>query len=247
MDRYYRTESVVIDRKVFNHFNHEIYGIAYEGAAKWYYLRCLLMPYKFDIVHIHSLDQLMLPMRLLHFHKPLVMHYHGTKVRGKWSARQCHWKHADRILCSTDDLLEGAPENTVFLPNLIDFEKIPQVEKKIKKAFFCNVKDGWANDLAIDLAKQYDLELIIHERDEQPLPHVEFLEKIATYEYFIDVRRESTNTDEVLQSLSLTALEALASGSKVIDWNGDLIEDFPVEHSPKYVTSLLYDIYREIS
>lgn len=117
----------------------------------------------------------MLPMRLLYPLKPKVLHYPETKIRGNWGSRKRHRKHADRILCSTDVLLVGAPENAIYLPNMVDFDKIPIVENKIEKAFFYNVKNGWANDLAMELAKKYQLDLIIHERNDNPLPHEEFL------------------------------------------------------------------------
>ena len=246
MDRFHGTESVVFDRKTFNHFQHETYGISYEGSAVLYQLRCLLMPFQFDVVHIHSLDRLLPLMRVLHPKKPIVLHYHGTKIRGKWGSRKDKWKHANRIIVSTDDLLEGAPDGVEYIPNMVDMDKIPKVESKIHKAFFCNVESGWANDLAMDLAKKYGLELDIHERDTDPLPHEEFLLKMANYEYVIDVRRNSEDKEKVLQSLGLSSLEALASGSKVIDWNGNLIEDFPEEHSPRHVAKRIYDIYQEI-
>ena len=47
----------------------------------------------------------------------------------------------------------------------------------------------------------------------------------------------------VARSVGKAALEALATGCKVIDWEGKIIEGFPAEHDAKSVVARWDEIY----
>jgi hypothetical protein len=136
--------------------------------------------------------------------------------------------------------------------------------KKIPMAFHV---DRYASDVAMEYAERFGLELVVHDRDTMPMPHAAFLAMIAQYthfinversaflgqvakhQYYIDVKRDYPGTlfeNKVLEAWSLTGLEALALGNKVIDWKGLMREGLPREHRSRNITDNLYQIYSEM-
>ena len=246
MDRNHETESKVIARAKFDTYNFSNENvILVPGRARKFYIKVLLNSFSSDLIHIHSIDTIIPTLRGLHRNKPIVLHYHGSSIRGKWINKRKFWKKANKIFVATEDLLEGSPDNTILQPNPIDLDKIPQIPNKHQAAFFTSVEAGKADDLAKDLAKKHGIPLIIHNRDQNPLHHEKYLETIASYEYFIDVRRKY-DQHGVFEVFSLGALEALAAGCKVIDWNGDIHETLPSQHNPVKVANRIHEMYKEI-
>ena len=92
----------------------------------------------FDIIHIHDLDEIIPWLKHLYHSKPVILHYHGTRVRNRWKERENFWRKADAILVSTPDLLEGAPKSTIYIPNPIDtdlFYRFPENHRQPNSAF----------------------------------------------------------------------------------------------------------------
>jgi hypothetical protein len=266
MDRDYDYETVAIDRGHANRYSHNNEKtIVWENRASLWVAKCLLYARKFDIIHIHSGIQWVKYFHSLYPKKPLVLHLHGTKIRGRWELEP-DVRFADQIIVSTPDLLEGAPEGTWYLPNPVDEELCAKVMnstwgKRLHSAFHV---DRYALDRAEQYALKYGLELEVFNRDEAHLPHEEFLEKMARHEYYInverskylwelavhtfyiDVKRDYPGTafqKKLLKAWSLTGLEALAMGCKVIDWNGKIHEGLPREHRSRNVTDNLHHVY----
>jgi len=123
--------------------------------------------------------------------------------------------------------------------------KIKELKVKKIKGYAFHV-DRFASDEAWDYAKEYDLELICMNRDNQFLKHEVFLESLSSYEYYIDVKRDFPGhkaEGKILEAMSLTGLEALALGCKVIDWKGEVHEGLPPEHRSENVAKLLHEFY----
>ncbi|MEM4691288.1 MAG: glycosyltransferase [Desulfurococcaceae archaeon] len=235
MDRIYGSRSTVIYRRVFDKFGHTIYGELMDCGAKEFVLRAVLRSLKYDIIHIHSLDKLVPIIRILNPRKPIVLHYHGSEIRGKWMIRKKFWNIPNVVvLVSTKDLLNGAPEHVIYLPNPVDtdiFHPNPAIVRKPRSALAFRY---YIDEVKVrKYAEKYGLELTILERE---YPYLEMPRLLSSYEFFID-RTE-------IPSLSKTALEALACGTKVIRWDGEIIDHLPEEHKPENVVRKLYDIYR---
>lgn len=230
-------------------------------------MKCFFYARDFDIIHVHSGIDWLPYFGCGYRKKKLVIHLHGTKIRGRWDEYP-NLYYADQIIVSTPDLLEGAPEGTVYLPNPVDEELCEIVRgsmlhvPKIQKAFHV---DRYASDVAMKYAEQLGVELEIFDRDETPLPHAEFLERIAGHRYFINVERSKylgavakhryyvdVKTDypgtlyenKILEAFSMTGLEALAMGVDVVDWRGSLHLKFPDEHRSFNVAMKLHEIYQ---
>lgn len=247
LDRHYDYESVAIARA-----SHDPFGLATEKTLVWdnraiiWLIRCVLKARNFDIIHLHSGIQWLPYYRMFYPGKKIVLHLHGTKIRGKWD--EVDLSKADMVLVSTKDLLDGSPEDTLWLPNPVDEDLISKIKGfKIKK------EEGWAfhvdryaSDKAIKYSKENNLKFVIRDRMEEPQNHESFLKAISNFEYYIDVKRDfpgHEKEDEILKAMSLTGLEALALGCKVIDWKGEVHEGLPQENRSSDVAKLLHHFY----
>lgn len=245
MDFLFDTESTVLTRKKFTTL-HETYGIAVPGGRRRFYLQLfnhILRDY--DLIHVHELDQ-RVPLIKKISRKPVILHYHGSRIRGKWEKRRKYWSKADKIIVATEDLLEGAPPRAQYIPNTVDLRKIApfkSIPKKPGTALHTDVAKGTAQDLAKNLADKHNLNLSLHSRDNYPMPHQEYLGLIAHHEYFIDIRRQYGNPELVYTVPSQGALEALAMGVKVIDHIGTITKKLPDIYDPGRITIEYYDLY----
>ena len=233
------------------------YGVL--GKILWLILRTLNVLYfylyvawisrHYDVVHIHScyLVSFFLPF------KPKIIEFHGDDARSFPSKK---WK-IDRIVTrlylklfskhhkffvSTLDLLWDVPDSR-WIPNPVDVEHFDpekwNVKKDPKSALYCW---NWYEDRewARKIAKKYGIEnlVVLERRNGEYIPYAEFPKFLGNFEYYID-RHE-------IPSLSKTALEALAMGLKVIDWEGKIVEGFPEEHHPLNVAKLTIKIYERV-
>ena len=247
MDRHYDYESIAVARA-----SHDPFGLATEKTRVWnnrasvWLLRSVLKARNFDIIHLHSGIQWLPYYRMIYPGKKIVIHLHGTKIRGRWN--EVDLSKADMILVSTKDLLDEAPDRVLWLPNPVD-------EDLIFKIYLLNIKKekGWAFHVdrfaaveAIEYAHENNLKLFIENRDAKPRKHESFLKAVSHFEYYLDVKRGfpgHKEEGEILQVMSLTGLEALALVLKVIDWKGDIHEGLPVEHRSESVAKLLNGFY----
>jgi glycosyltransferase involved in cell wall biosynthesis len=241
--RLYNIETKVITRAELNPFNIPVYGDMYYGSAKLFVVKAILLARKYDIIHIHDVD-ILIPLFKLLYRKPTIIHYHGGSIRGKWERRRKFWSKADVIIVSTKDLLEGAPDNAIYLPNPVDTEHFYyRGSRKLGTAFHISYN---ADKEAKDIAKEFNLELTIHNRKENPINHTEMPFILSKYEYYIDIKRDYVTKKLLKGSLSKTALEALACGCKVITYNKSIVEGLPYEHKPQVITKRLFDIYSSL-
>ncbi|OYT40833.1 MAG: hypothetical protein B6U89_00790 [Desulfurococcales archaeon ex4484_58] len=241
--KFFKWKTDVLVRKELDKFNITTYGTYIYGGRTSFYICVLRMFRKYDIVHIHSLDKLVPLLKIIDPRKKIVLHYHGSDIRGKWHIRKKYWKYADKILVATPDLLKDAPPSTSYLPNPVDtelFMPLPGLKSRRTALFIYGKHEKFVKSIewAKELARKYSLKLYIHNRDENPIPYRRMPYLLNRFEYFIDHR--------FVPALSLTALEALACGLKVFRWDGKIIDKLPEEHLPLNVIKRLWNIYREI-
>jgi len=246
MDRLFGTQSSVVYRRVFDPYGLTTYGELWDCGAKMFVLRCLLKARRFDIVHVHSLDKIVPLLKMLYPEKSIVLHYHGTDIRGKWTLKQKYWSKADLILYSTMDLLDDeTPKYAVYTPNPVDTEIFHPADTKPspKTAFHFSYN---ADDIAAKYAEKHGLKLTIYDKEKQgAIQHSRVPEVLCRYEYYIDVKRTA---DGILIKgpLSKTGLEALACGLKVITWNSEIIKGLPLENHPENIAEQICNLYLKI-
>ena len=197
-----------------------------------------------DVVHVHSLDTFV-PM-LYGLGCRVVLHYHGSDIRGKWIERERYWRHAGAILVSTRDLLLGAPEKARYQPNPIDtalFSPAWDMDTGSTNALYV---DYGAADIAQRISEWHRLPLHIEPKG---TPYREMPKLLNRYMYLVDVKRDYT--DRVLVSRptdtgSLIGLQALACGLTVLTLAGPRV-GLPAEHQPENVAKSVYGVYKEVT
>jgi len=246
MDERLGTFSSVITRKAHDRYGLTIYGETRSDSFWMFYLKMVCEARKYDIVHLHDRDILIPPLKILYPNKPIVLHYHGTKIRDSWKKREKYWKNADRLLVSTIDLLEGAPKNTIHLPNPVDTTifKPDCVDKREGEALYFKYN---ADDIAGNIANKFGVSLTIHDKKTTPIEYKDMPEFLRRFKALIDVKRDvKGNILYPENTMSKTALEALACGLKVITYQGEMIERLPERNYPQNVANVVFHIYKEL-
>ena len=239
-DRLFGTESLVITRKEADRVGLTTYGRTYADGAAVFFSRALLMARRADVVHVHSLDRFVPWLKTL-YGKPLVLHYHGTDIEGRWAEKKGRWRRADFVAVSTQNLLEGAPPSAVHIPNPVDTDLfrwtgVPRAPNSALS--FRYGMDAEAGALASKLG----LELTWVER--WSVPHGKMPDLLSKFCYYIDLRRPPGHSEA--RSVGKAALEALACGCRVVDWSGRVFEGLPPENDPGIVASRWHDVYESL-
>jgi hypothetical protein len=200
---------------------------------------------EYDFLHIHSVWG----ATLFTFFKPKIVEFHGDDVRHKptmyrWIRRLPvkifvnFYGIRNKIYVSTPDLLGDVP-NGVWLPNIVDTEHFKSISGLMmpNTALYCS---AWyeSGEHAKTYSSEHNLCLTILDRKGGDwIDHRSFPKYLNQFEYYID-RKE-------IHSLSKTALEALACGLKVVDWQGNILTGLPEIHKPENVAKLSIKIYQE--
>lgn len=224
-----------------------------------------------DVIHIHSLPEMVINIRNMYREsKVIVLHYHGTDIRGfsednsrtfnlrnilrpknifrKIRKRRLHIKAqrlADRVIVSTPDLIQLV-KGSIFLPNPIDTDHF---NKKLIKERSADVYEGIlinSEVTNIELAMNYckhkkiNVNINIYDRTKNPICYKDIPNLLKKYDVYIDLRFVNR---KLLKNLSKTALEALACGLRVLNYNLEYVDNLPSEHCPTNVVTILSSIY----
>ncbi|MDE1853732.1 MAG: hypothetical protein KGI38_08300 [Thaumarchaeota archaeon] len=239
-DRGFHTASTVITRKAADRVGLTTYGTAYPDGAASFFLRAIRMARNADVVHVHSLDRVVPWVKRL-YGKPVVMHYHGTDVEGRWAEKRARWDRADFVAVSTPNLLEGAPASAHFVPNPVDTDVFrPSGAARDPKSAL-SFRYGMDSEAA-EVAKR--LGLTITWMDRWSVQHDEMPEVLSKFAYYIDMRKPPGHVQA--RSVGKAALEALAVGCKVVDWSGKLMEGLPQQNEPTNVAAKWNEVYLQL-
>jgi hypothetical protein len=224
-----------------------------------------------DVIHIHSLPEMVINIRNTYRDsKVIILHYHGTDIRGfsddnsrafnlrnilrpknivrKIRKRRLHIKaqrSADRVIVSTPDLIQLV-KGSIFLPNPIDTDHF---NKRLIKEISTDVYEGIlvnSEVTNVELAMNYckhkniNLNIDIYDRTKNPIYYKDIPNFLKKYDVYVDLRFVNR---KLLKNLSKTALEALACGLKVLNYNLEYVNNLPSEHCPTNVVTKLSSIY----
>jgi hypothetical protein len=227
---------------------------------------------KADIIHIHSLPEMVINIRNAYKKsKVIILHYHGTDIRSlseennsltsyllnilrpknmvrKIRRRRLHIKAqrlADRVIVSTPDLIRLV-KGSILLPNPIDtnhFNNNLVKENSVDMYKGLLINSEVTNiELVIDYCKykKINLNIDIYDRTKNPICYKDFPNFLKKYDVYIDLRFVN---QKLLKNLSKTALEALACGLRVLNYNLEYVDSLPSEHCPTNVIKTLSSIY----
>jgi glycosyltransferase involved in cell wall biosynthesis len=236
-DRQFGTHSVVMTRKAADRVGLTTFGKAYSDGPALFFARALLMARSADLVHVHSLDRLVPWVKWL-YDRPVVLHYHGTDIEGRWAEKESRWAKADFIAVSTPNLLERAPSSAVYVPNPVDTDIFKQSGRSSDPNSAISFRYGMDAEAEATARK---LGLALTWVDRWSVPHEKMPELLSRFSYYIDMRKPPEHAEA--RSVGKAALEALACGCRVVDWAGKVIEGLPAENDPVNVAARWREVY----
>lgn len=227
-----------------------------------------------DIIHIHSNKILVFKIRkALGNSKKIILHYHGTDLRGLKNKPNSHnsnmqniknrlWllkrgyyrsfsieaqKLANEILVATPDLLSLVP-NAIYLPNPVDVEHFSKGNVSDKEldnnALTIKTETGdIQKTLEYCKTNNIDLKINVFDRTKKPLLYEEIPNFLKKYDIYVDIRIVN---GKILENYSKTALESLACGLKVLNYKLEYLDRLPEIHNPVNVVNQLQNIYNRI-
>lgn len=226
---------------------------------------------KADVIHIHSIAEMAINIRKIYGKsKLIILHYHGTDIRGfrkdkvkdsylrniitpknflrKMLRKRMHIKaqrSADRVIVGTPDLTHLV-RGSVLSPIPVDTDYFNQKSNlpAITERAVLITSEVTDVELAIQYCKQkgLDLNIQIYDRIKNPISYKDFPNFLKNYDIYVDLRFVN---NKLLRNLSTTALQALACGLRVLNYNLEFIDKLPVEHYPMNVTNRLSSIYSQ--
>ena len=224
-----------------------------------------------DVIHVHGYIDILFTLRKkFHRQKKIILHYHGTDIRGLKKRELPHrsllsdtmiklkmfyrkkighiraQKLADAVCVSTPDLLPLV-RSGIHIPIPIDIEHFsPKNNSKgeLKDAFTIN-SEVTNIQRALDLCKknQINLNIEVIDRTKNPILYADIPDFIRGYGTYVDIRYVN---DIVLENLSSTALQSLACGLSVLDYKLQFRRGLPTEHDAVKVASQLSKIYSDL-
>ncbi len=279
------------ESKVIKYIDLDKYGIAkfYQDYAfsvrvEEFAKTCAREAEAVDVVHIHSAIAVLFMLRKKFGRsKKLILHYHGTDIRGLsrfkgWrvrplssqrlsnladvvinprsvvsrivgfalSTKQVHFlvqKLADAVLVSTPDLLQLVSK-AVYLPNPVDIDHFTPISTAKNEQKEALTMDTEAIDIrqALHHCKEHnvDLDIEVYDRAKSPIMYSHMPAFLRRYKIYVDIRFVN---QKILENLSKTALESLACGLTVLDYQLKFRQRLPTEHEPMNVVSQLLTIY----
>ena len=208
-----------------------------------YALKCLFIPEKYDIIHIHDLWQLVPVVRALWGDKKkIILHYHGTILRRTPKmTRMVAERIADKVLVSTKDLLQYG--NFTYLPNPVDTELFYKPSQITMNNTASVTIKGEMTVAAVEdvLTKHHvDVKLDPTAWKAQMVPYGRMPENLVRNQYFIDL---FLYKGEVQDAHTLTGLQAMALGIGTFCSDYKIHYALPHEHYPENVVNQLERIY----
>ena len=238
---------------------------------------CLRQARSADVVHIHSRTDVLFYLRKKLENKiKILMHFHGSDLRGikqnyshqklssipkflfkKYNSKRIRERnnllaeqYADKIFLSTPDL-QGKIKNTtpIILLNPVDtdhFCKPTRQLSDVENSYFTFSTEATSDtNWIVDYCKRNGIDnLKIIDRTKYPIIYREMPDFLKRFQTYVDIRYVN---DSLLNNFSKTALESLACGLKVIDYELNSWDNLPAVNEPTNVAKKVLQVYEEIS
>ena len=235
---------------------------------------CLKQAKNADIIHVHSRTDALLYLRKHLEHKTkIIMHFHGTDLRGlrrRYSINDIMAnpkllfknfrvarirqrdnllaeKSADKVLYSTPDLRKFLNVSDPILVHIpIDTEHFKRDQTiEAKEDFFIFNTQAISNmKWIVNYCERNGIDnLNVIDRMQRPIKYSEMPRFLKQYKTYVDVRYVN---DKLLPNLSTTALQSLACGLDVLDYKFDRITELPSDRVGSNATKIIQKIYEEL-
>lgn len=253
---------------IYDFYKEYLINVTYEKFSE----TCLQEAESADVIHVHGYIDILFELRKkFQRQKKIILHYHGTDIRGLKRQELPHrsllsdtmiklkvlyrkkighikaQKLADAVCVSTPDLLSLVRSDSIHIPIPIDTEHFsPNTDSKreLKDAFTIN-SEVTNIQRALDLCNenQISLKIDVIDRTKNPIMYSAIPDFIRGYKNYVDIRYVN---DIILENLSSTALQSLACGLSVLDYKLQFHRTLPREHDAVNVASQLSKIYSSL-
>lgn len=252
---------------IYDFYKDYLINVTYEKFTE----TCLQEAESADVIHVHGYIDILFELRKNSTDKKIILHYHGTDIRGLKRQELPHrsllsdtmiklkmlyrkkighikaQKLADAVCVSTPDLLSLVRSDSIHIPIPIDTEHFsPNTDSKreLKDAFTIN-SEVTNIQRALDLCNenQISLKIDVIDRTKNPIMYSAIPDFIRGYKNYVDIRYVN---DIILENLSSTALQSLACGLSVLDYELQFRRTLPREHDAVNVASQLSKIYTSL-
>lgn len=200
----------------------------------------------YDLVHVHSLYKVVPDLRKKYRDLRIVLHYHGSEVRGKQGdpLRAEAENKADAIFGSTEDL-KGYVNNMIYVPNPVDTEHFTPCPDPDGRAFTIRTTRG-DSQWVLDYLKKnsIDIPVDVIDRETNPIQYSEVPAFLKQYGTYVDIKYIDGT---LLEAMSKTGLESLACGLQVLDYQLKYVKGLPKENSPEVAACRVMDVYNSIA
>ena len=150
---------------------------------------------------------------------------------------------ADKVLVATPDLIQNVVKG-VYLPIPIDTEHFfPDLIANNNKKCALTLKTEVTNiSKVIEYCKSnnIDLDIEVYDRTKNPIMYADMPKFLKRYKIYVDIRYIQQT---ILNNLSSTALQSLACGLRVLDYQLRYHDTFPLEHEADNVTTQVLRYY----
>ncbi len=196
---------------------------------------------KYDVIHVHSIYRIIPELRKKYKDKIIIIHYHGSELRNGLLDPSIHKlikeadHKADFAFLATPDLKKYESEKRKYIENPIDLEHFkPTIQKPNEKKFFTfKTNQIDMNSFTNYLQKNnIKIDVTIHDRNIMPISYGHMPSFLGNYSVYVDIKIVN---GQLLESLSKTALEALACNLQVLSYDLKYLNDFPSQHNAENV------------
>ena len=231
--------------KILSYYREELYNATKIDYAK----KCLTVPKKYDIIHVHDLWQIVPVLRILYPFKIIILHYHGTILRNcpQWK-RKLAEACCDSVLVSTKDLLAFG-NNFIYVPNPVDTDLFNKktlqecgcIATRNKKASVI-IKGDMTQEAIEQLLYEQNINVQLDAKEwkEQRLPYAYMPKNLLKNEFFIDIFFWK---GRLMDAHSSAGLQAMAIGVPTFCSDMKWRNELPEEHKPENVVKQLERIY----
>ena len=209
-------------------------------------LKCIIESYKHDVLHLHDAWFMVVPLRVLHPKKKIIIHYHGSLVRNNTLGlfRKILERFVDLIFVSTPDLLDYSYIiKPVYIPNPVDTDLFHLEKIHNNNRCFSSLKHKQNTDHLMSMLKSHNINVKLETKSRNEfIDYSVFPKKLREFEYYADI---PFINGKIHNAHSLCGLQALSMGMKVIDFDFEIKTGLPKEHEPMYATTFLMEMLRE--
>ena len=202
---------------------------------------------KYDVIHVHSLYKIVPLIRKKYKEKIIILHYHGSELRNGLLDPSLHKlineadQKADLVFLSTPDLTKYQSEKRIYIENPIDIDHFKPLKKRTSEEKYITFKTSQTD---FGSFKEYlqknnlKIDVTIHDRTINPISYGHMPEFFSNYSVYVDIRIVK---NVIIESLSKTALEALACNLRVLSFDLRYLDKFPPNHSAANVVAKIME------